>query len=348
MEYKRDGKTYRLDEVGAGYVRQYKMDQHDAYLVRKYNLDAVLRVDGPQLVAIYARSLEFIRPQLYEKKYPELKARTMVPIDNSIHPGCQTITVQGIDEVGAAEFIEDYGTDAPLVEVKATGEASFKMFGIRLAYGWHRDEALAAQFAQRNLSDIKALACRRNIERFLDKTLLVGGTAGGTTLQGLFTLAGGQAPVTYTVQNTTWEDETPDEILADLMGIQSKIYIDSKEIEVPDTLVLPNTSYDLINQRRMGSGDGTLSILKTFMGMQDRIKTVLTSHYLEANGGHSGGNVKRMVCYKRDREILEGFLNEFDQGNPWFTGERVVTTCFARCGGVGTHRPKAIAYGDNI
>jgi hypothetical protein len=339
---------YTLDARGVELMQRFKLDERDAYLIRKYNLDQVCHVDSPQLTAIYARSLEQIRPTLYEKKYPELKARTLVPINNEIHPGAETYTVQGIDSVGEAEFIENYGTDAPTVEVFATGESSFKMFGIRLAYGWHRQEALAAQFAQRNLSDIKALKVRWGIERFLDKLLLIGGTAGATTLQGLFTLSGGQAPVTYTVQNTTWEDETPDEILADLMGIQSKIYVDSKEIEIPDTLVLPNTSYDLINQRRMGPGDGAMSILKTFLGMQDRIKQVKTSHYLEVSGGHSGGAVKRMVCYKNDREILEGFVNEFEQGNPHFTGERVVTTCFARGGGVGTHRPKAIAYGDNI
>jgi hypothetical protein len=38
------------------------------------------------------RQLEFIKAQTYDIVYPELKARTLIPVDNSVDPGAETIT----------------------------------------------------------------------------------------------------------------------------------------------------------------------------------------------------------------------------------------------------------------
>lgn len=315
--------------------------------MNRFHMDGLERIDA-NLNAFFGRQLEQIRTQVFEKRYPELKGRTMVPTKNDINVGAEAYTYQSIDEAGEAGPMADYTDDAPMVESKGGSEDSHKMRGIQLAYGWHMQEGRNAVFAGQNLSNRKALACRRGIERAIDKSLLLGSTMfSGLTMQGLFTLSGGQAPVSYTVQNTTWADEDPDAIYADLVGIGSKIVTDSNEIEVPDTLVLPPTRYEMLLNRRMGDSNN-LSILKYFMTSQDRIKTILTSHYLEASGGHSGGSVARMVCYQRDPEKLEGLVNEFEQHPPEFKGLRVVTTCTARIGGVATYFPKSIAYGDNI
>lgn len=314
--------------------------------MHKFHFDALERMDA-NLNAFFAQQLTQIRGTLYDKKYPELKARSFLPIKNDIPRGAQALADRTMDETGEAEFMGDYATDAPMVEVKADNETTYKMRPIHLGYGWHVEEAYAAQFAGVNLSDRKAKACRRGIERFIDKNLLIGSTVGGLALQGLFSLSGAQAPVTYTVQNPTWADESPDEICQDLFGIDSKVYVDSKEIEVCDSLLLPNTSHELLMNRRMGDGSN-VTILKYFLDTSPRITNIGTSHYLEADGGHSGGSVKRMVAYKRDSEILEGLVNEFNQYPPEFRAMKVLTLCDARVGGVAAYRPKGIAYGDNI
>ncbi len=320
----------------------------------KYLIDALAaidraegRTDAEGLTAFFSNELEQIRPELYEKKYPEFKARRFVPVKNDIHPGAEAYTERSIDEAGEAEFMTDMANDAPMVAVKTGPSDTYYMKGIHLAYGWHLQEMRNAQFAGRSLDTSKALACRRGIERFIDRGLLVGGVTGGRTLQGLFTLSGTQAPVTYTTDIVgSVSAASSDELYRLLMEMSSKGFEDSKEIEIPDTIIMPTKFKRLCMNRRMGDANNA-SVLKFFLESQDFIKNVETSHYLEASGGHGGaGGTQRLVVYKNDREMLEGLVNEFEQLPPEYKGAKVSTTCMARVGGIAARRPKSVTYAD--
>lgn len=312
----------------------------------RYIIDALERQDA-ELAVFTARQLEQIRAAAYDVKYPMLKGRLFVPVNNGINEGAQSYTVHTMDQIGQAEFVEDYGTDAPMADVKLAAEDNYKMRRIQLGYQWTYDELLAARFAGLDLSARKATACRSLIERKLDKTILIGDTT--RSMQGLFTLSGAQAPVTYTPTVTTFEDETPDAIANELNGILTNLISTSKEVESPNRLGLAISTAELCMQRRMGQGSN-VSVYDYVMGVQTKRRAdfeIVASHYLEANGGHSGGGVKRMVAWEYNDEVLEAFLNEFTQMQPEYRGLRVITLCTARTGGVGTHRPKGISYGDN-
>lgn len=319
----------------------------------KFHIDALAQIDAIErrgdaegFNAFFSGQLEQIRPTLIEKKYPEFKARKFLPIKNDIHPGAEAYTERTIDEVGEAEFVTDLGDDAPMVEISDASSDTNYMRMIALKYGWHLQEARNAQFAGVALSDKKALACRKGIERFLDRNLLVGATVGGKTLQGLFSLSGGQAPLTY-VPALTWDDETSDTIYASLMDMASYSYEQTKEVEMADTMIMPTTVKRLLMNRRMGDSNN-MSILKFFLESQEFVKNVETSHYLEVSGGHSGGATRRIVTYKRDPEVIEGLVNEFEQLPPEYRGGRVDTTCLARVGGVLSRRPKSVTYADGV
>lgn len=310
----------------------------------KYHLDALERIDAG-LTAFFEKQLTQIRPGLYEIKFPELKMRNLLPINNSIHPGAEAYEVRSITEVGTAEFVTDLGSDAPGVEVTGAQADLHKMRMIQTFYAWHLQEARAAQFAGVDLSDRKARAARRAIETKIDKTLAIGATLGGLALPGLFKLTG---TLTYSPVVTTWADESPEDIYGDLMGAVNKVVDDTKGVEIPDTMVLPLSTYNLLKSRRMGDANN-MSILKYFMEQNEIIKTIDWSTYLEADAGHGGSaTLKRGVVYKKDPEMLEGLVNEFEQLPPEFKSMRVVTHCLARCGGVALHRPKSVAYFDGI
>lgn len=305
------------------------------------------RTDATGYNAFFSNQLEQIRAQLYEKKYPQFKGRLLVPVKNDIHPGAMTYTERGIDEVGEAEFISDLSDDAPEVEVVKDGEDTYymRMFGLR--YGWGLQEARNAMYAGQNLDTRKASACRRGIEQFIDRHLLIGGTTGGKTLYGLFTLAGAFAPLTFTSDLVgSFADQSSEDLYRNLMTFVSNIYTNSKEIEIPDTLVLPTTLKAVLMNRFMGDANKS-SILKYFLESNDFIKNVETSHYLENGGGHGGaGGTARMVCYQRSSEVLEGLVNEFEQLPPDYKAMRVVTQCIGRVGGVAARRPKGVSYFD--
>lgn len=305
------------------------------------------RTDANGYNAFFSNQLEQIRTTLYEKKYPEFKGRRLVPVKNDIHPGAMQYTERGVDEVGEAEFLTDLADDSPEVEVVKDGEDTYYMRMFGLKYGWGLQEARNAMFAGVSLDTRKANACRKGIERFIDKHLLIGGVTGGKTLYGLFTLAGAFAPLTFAGDLVgNFRDQSSEDLYRNLMEFVSNIYTNSKEIEIPDTLVMPTTLKAFLQNRFMGDANKS-SVLAYFLESNEMITNVETSHYLEVGGGHGGaGGLARFTCYKRDPEVLEGLVNEFEQLPPEYRSMRVQTQCIARVGGIAARRPKGISYWD--
>lgn len=303
------------------------------------------RMDASDAV-FFTRQLEVIRPQLFEVTYPELKGRRLVPINTTIHPGAEEYTYRVYDRVGVAKLVADYANDFPRVDILGT-ESTQKIRSIGDSYGWSIQEARAAQMAQLNLDVRKAMAARAAIELLIDEILLVGSTSLGVTMEGLFNLTGVN---TYTVPNGVagsplWANKTPGEILADAVGMVSKVYTDSNEVESPDTLVLPTDSHGLMATLPIGDGDNR-TVLSRFLADSQHIRFVETSHRLNTAG--SGGG-RRMVAYKRDPNKLEGLLpQDFEQMPPQYEAMQVVTFCHARVGGVVSYFPKSIIYADGI
>lgn len=321
--------------------------------MRKYHFDMLAAIDRQEgrndatgLNAFFGNQLEMIRPQLYEKKYPALKARANVPIKNDIHPGAMQITERGVDEVGEADFVTDLGDDANFVEVVKDQEDTYYMRMIALKYGWTLQEARNSQFAGMNLDTRKAFACRRGIERFIDKNLLLGGSTGGRTLFGLYTLSGAVAPLAFTGDLVgDFKDQSSEDLYRNLMLAAAYTRDQTKGIEDIDTWHLCDTLKTYLMTRRMGDANSA-SVYDYFLKSASHIKNVETSYYLEPSGGHGGSTAARFAFYRKDPEVFEGLVNEFEQLPPEYKGMRVETTCLARVGGVKVRLPKAITYFD--
>lgn len=304
------------------------------------------RVDAAEGQVFFARELENIRTKVYEVPIAEFKGRKLVPVDHSVDPGAETDTYEWTDSVGKAEYVADFATTPPRVDVYA-GQVSHSIRHMWLSYAWNAQELRAAAFARKPLPMRKAKACREGIEALIDEALLLGHNALGVAFKGLFTLA---STNTYTVPNgglgsPTWANKTPREILADLHAMGRKVYVDSNEIERIDTLVLPTEQYGLISERPMGDGDN-VTILKRFLADSEYVKTIETSPRLASNSAWTGA---RMVGYRKDPDVVQGIIPlEPTQGAPQLYGLESRTIIEARCGGVQCYRPKAVIYGDGI
>ena len=293
--------------------------------------------------AFFSRQLEHIRSGAFEVAYPQLKGRTLVPVSHEVNSGAEEFTYRVYNMVGKAEVGSDYSSEGPRADIFGA-EYTSKVKGLKSSYGYSIQEARAAMMAGLPLSAKKARAARWVVEKELDEIIWLGNTDVGLT-----GLANQSGTSTYTVPagigGTTWEDKTPDEIVADLCGIQNGIVSDTKELEIPDTLVLPLTSFNLINSVRMGDGSDT-TILRYFLGMSPYVKSVESSFKLETAGA---GSTKRMICYNKSPDKLEAIIpQEFEQLAPEQRGYEVITQCHARSGGVVVYYPKSISYGDGI
>jgi hypothetical protein len=301
------------------------------------------RIDAAEGLFL-SRQLEHIRASTYDIKYAKLKGRMFCPVDNSVSPGAETHTYRQYDMRGLAKIIANYATDLPRADVVAA-EFTSKIRGIGASYGYSIQEVRAARFAGQPLEQRKANAARRAVEEKLDSVAQEGDDA-----HGLLGLLNQPNATDYSIPNgagglATWVSKTPDEVIADLHGIVNNTIAVTKEVETPDTILLPIEQYQLISSKRMGDGDST-TILKHFLATSPHVKDV--QPWYACNGAGDGG-ADRMVCYRKDPDALVLIISqEFEQFPPEQRGMEFVTACHLRTGGVVMFYPLSMAYGDGI
>lgn len=311
-----------------------------------WRFDGVSNFDASESIFV-ARQLEYMRPGVYMVEYPELQAKGLMPFNMSVDPGAETYTVQIIDRVGKPRLRTAQSNDTPMVEL-SVNEGSMKFFSMDLGYAYTLQEARAAIYARKPLIPTKAMACREEMERELDTIAFLGEAVTG--IKGLLTQSGTNSystPATGVAGAKTFDSKDADLILLDLNSAVAKVVTDSKQIEIPDTMVLPNTTWALLTSRRVGDGTSS-TIMKYFRDNNPWIREVAQSYHAEAAPAAEWTG-KRGVIYKKDPSRLEVHVPQpFEQLPPIAAGFEVKTLCHMRTGGLAVYRPKSICYFDEI
>lgn len=292
-----------------------------------------------------ARQLEFLRPGVYAKRYPTLKASGMIPYNYSVDTGAEQYTVQGSDVAGRVAITKIPANNVPMVAMKVF-EQSMGFFSMMLGYQYNFQEARNAIFARRPLSAALAMSCREIMERKLDDIAFLGDSTAG--VKGLLTLAGTDTyttPATGAGGLTTWESKDSDTILLDLNAPIDQVIINTNEVEIPDSMVLPTSRRRLIATKRVGDGTSS-TILSYFLANQEFISEVQTTYKSESNAAWTG---KRGVVYRKDEDRLEMVIPQpFEQRQPTVDGVNITTVCHMRTGGIALKIPKSVIYMDNL
>lgn len=296
--------------------------------------------------AFVARQLEFMRPGIFEAKYPTLKGKSLVPINSTMDPGAEQWTITIVDQVGEVKHLKDFTKDLSRVEVSTT-QKSMGVASFGISYAYTINEVRHALYAKFPLQARKAMAARDQMARKLDDILFSGDTATG--MKGLINQTG---TATYTVLadgaggSKNWEDKSPDKVLRDLNAPFGQVAVDTKEIHALNTLVLPLSSYQHIAGTRVGDGTSETILSYWLRTNPYGIGSVETTVKLETAGS---GNTKRMVAYEKSPQVLEAIVPvEFEQFAPETFHTEVSTICHMRTGGVAVYYPKAICYADDI
>ena len=98
----------------------------------------------------FARELEYIKAKSYDKKYPYLKAREVIPVDATNNAGAESITYEQYSQVGMARIISDYAQDLPRGDVRGK-EYTSPVKTLATSYGYNIDEIAAARMAGKPL-----------------------------------------------------------------------------------------------------------------------------------------------------------------------------------------------------
>lgn len=301
------------------------------------------KLDAQETI-FFERELEKIKSKTYDKKYPELKIRKLVPVNSDVDPGADTITYWQYDSVGMAKIVESYAKDFPRVDVRKKQFSSI-VHSLGASYGYSIQEIRKARMAGTPLEQRRANTARKAVMQAEDEFGAKGDAKSG--LNGLFT---NPNTTEYVLPNgaggfKTFVSKTPDEILADLNGMVNTPVDITNGVETIDTLLMPIAQYTLISSTARSANSDT-TILQYFMRNNPFIQNV--DHYYKLKGLGAGAT-DRMFGYRRDPDVMTLEIpQDFEQFAPQEDGMEFVVYCHERFGGVIIYYPLATIFADGI
>lgn len=303
-----------------------------------------LRFDSADDASVFfARELDYIKARSYDKLYPEFTALKLFPISNEVNAGAETVTYYSYDKTGMAKIISNYSTDLPRADVKGTPTTA-QVKSIGDSYGYSVQEMRASRMAGKSLDVRKAEAARYQIDYLLNKIAWAGDAENG--LVGVLS-EGNNIPLyvlpsTGTGSTTQWANKTAAQILADINGMQKQVAATTKNVERPDTLVLPADVYLDIATRQIENTGYT--VLKFVLENAPYLKTIEPAAELQKDAtdvnpyAGSEKNVALLFTRSADKLTIEHPL-PFYQHPVQPKGLELEIPCEARTAGAMIYYP---------
>ena len=311
------------------------------------------------------RALQWIEKETYNTELPPIEGRRFVPTDNSAPPGAKYTSYKRYTRTGIARLITEKGKDIPVVGMFVQ-EYIHEFYAVGAAYQYDYLDLLAAAMAAENggppinLDLEGSLGAREAIERKLDVIAAFGSKDAGTWalevefdvgLVGLINIPGA---TNYSIATgvgglTTWVSKTPDEVLADLVGIKAAMIATTYKVHKPTSILAPVQHGESIMGRSMGDGRAE-TILSYFLRTQRESGSPMefdTWNYLE--NAFTSGTADGMICYNKNRRYVRHAINmEFQALPAQLRDMTYKVACLAKTAGVISPYPLSVSYGIGI
>ena len=285
----------------------------------------------------FARALEFVKAQTYDKKYPANSLLAMLPINTEGGAGIKTITYQSYDSTGVAKIIDSMANDLPLVGI--TGEeitAKVKIQG--LAYDFNYAEVEAARLQGLPLQARKAQAVKLGIDQQANQIAAKGETEHG--IVGLFThpnITAYTLPTDGTGSSATFGSKTADQIIRDISGMINKVPDLTNGVEVVDTVLMPIAQYGYISTTPRSTTSDT-TILQFLQSNNPGV--TFKAEPLCKGAGTAGADL--IFAFKNDNMHIElAIPHPFDQKAPQERNLSTIVNCVQHIAGVLNYYPLA-------
>lgn len=283
------------------------------------------------------RQLEYIRPQVFEVEYADIKYPSILPVTAEAGPGAQTFTYRIMDATGDFKLISDAADDLPRADVSQT-EKSINIRSFGGSFGYTVQELRAAQMANLSLEQRRASAVRRAYEEKVESVAMFG--EGSVSLAGFFNNA-----TVDVISANKWfstSSVTAQEMLEILNQGVSAIISGSNMKEQPDTILIAYEDYNIISTTR-NSDSSDVTVLEYFLRTNPFIRNVEPINQLAAANSSLAKN--RMVVYKRDPQKVQLHIPQpLELFPPQQRGLEFIVPAHARVGGVALYYPKSVKY----
>ena len=285
------------------------------------------------------RQLEYIRPQIFEVAYADIKYPTLLPVTSEAGQGAQTFTYRIMDSTGEFKLLADAADDLPRSDISQV-EKSINIRSFGGSFGYTVQELRAAQMANIALEQRRAAAVSRAYEEKVEAVAMFGESTVG--LAGFFNNSTVDViAADYWFTGTT-ASGTSQEMLELLNYGVSAIINASNMKEQPDTILLAYEDYNKISTTR-NSDSSDVTVLEYFLRTNPYIRNVEPINQLDKD--NSVLNTNRMVVYKRDPEKVQLHIPQpLELFPPQQRGLEFIVPAHARVGGVALYYPKSVIY----
>jgi hypothetical protein len=285
------------------------------------------------------RQLEYIRPQIFEVAYADIKYPTLLPVTSEAGQGAQTFTYRIMDSTGEFKLLADAADDLPRSDISQV-EKSINIRSFGGSFGYTVQELRAAQMANIALEQRRAAAVRRAYEEKVEAVAMFGESTVG--LAGFFNNSTVDViAADYWFTGTT-ASGTSQEMLELLNYGVSAIINASNMKEQPDTILMAYEDYNKVSTTR-NSDSSDVTVLEYFLRTNPYIRNVEPINQLDKD--NSVLNTNRMVVYKRDPEKVQLHIPQpLELFPPQQRGLEFIVPAHARVGGVALYYPKSVIY----
>ncbi len=302
-----------------------------------------MHLDGAEQV-FFDNQLALIKSRTYDVQHKALKALMLLPVSTEQDGGAENIIWREFDAVGVAKIVSDYANDYPRVDIGGEEHTSpIKEIGD--SYGYSIKEIRRAQKAGVSLDAKKAEAARRAIDEKQDSIAWKGDAKG--KLPGFIN----NPNITeYVASNGAggsklWANKTADEIVADFAAIISAAPESTNGIESPDTVILPLSLYNKLQNTPYGSNrDKTI-----LQFIRENYPQITRIDWVQELVGAGAGNTNRVMAYARDPLKVEVQIPQrFEQMPPQLSGKVYEIICSQSTGGTIVYYPQSVVFCDGL
>ena len=302
-----------------------------------------------------------IETEAYKVRYPGIQYQDVVPVDSSAHEWVGGITHFATDHTGRAKAINQRANDVPMVDLtRAKYDVIAEMFGV--GYDYTIGELEQAMMLNIDLKADKAVAARRANEELMDDICMNGSQEYGW--DGFVS----HSASTSVDSEKAWENASGDDIVKEINNALSGLWVDSRTVEMADTILLPPKAWTILGTVPRSTTSGTDTTALQFL-RENNVYTQETGKKLmirslralegpgrgsrtgELGATGSGANRRygRMIAYRRDPQVLKFHMPmPYKFLPPQQDGMRYEVIGLTRVAGLEIRLPASLRYVNGI
>ncbi|RLB93613.1 MAG: hypothetical protein DRH26_03495 [Deltaproteobacteria bacterium] len=243
--------------------------------------------------------LTHIESKMYEKKYKAITYAQIIPVSNEAGEWAESVTYFFMDGAAVAKFVGTKSLNVPIAEI-GTEKVTVPVELGATGYEYSDEELRQAIQLQRPLPQLKSNTARRAYEEMAQRVAMVGDTT--HNLPGFINNTNvTSATVVDPGSGTEWVNKTTAQILFDINDFMGDIFVDTLQVEKPNTLVLPTAQWNYIaGTPRSDQSDTT--ILQWLVANSPYLSSESDIIPITELASAGSGSSDRMMAYDKDMD----------------------------------------------